>query len=146
MNQIRMLVATLARPRALHQLECQSMSNSTVIRRTFKYRLYGNRRNQRLHQRIDVAGIIWNHMIALQRRYYRLSGKYISRPDRQRHLLKLRRRSPKYSYWQRLGSQADRSWPSATIKPTGFLCLWRPSVPLSERHFHCLESGQRPFS
>jgi len=25
-----------------------------------------------LHQQINIAGLIWNHAIALQRRYYRL--------------------------------------------------------------------------
>lgn len=76
------------------------------VRRTFKYRLYHNRRNKRLYQRIDIAGIIWNHMVALQRRYYRLTGKYISRYDMQRHLAKLRRRSPRFAFWQMVGSQA----------------------------------------
>ena len=75
-------------------------------RRTLKYRLYHNRRNKRLHQRIDVAGLIWNHMVALQRRTYRLGGKYISRYDMQRHLAKLRKHSPRYAHWQLLGSQA----------------------------------------
>lgn len=76
------------------------------VRRTFKYRLYHNRRNRRLHQRLDIAGMIWNHMVALQRRTYRLSGKYISRYDMQRHLAKLRRRSPRFAFWQMVGSQA----------------------------------------
>ena len=30
-----------------------------TIRKTFKYRLYSNRRNKHLHRQIDVAGIIW---------------------------------------------------------------------------------------
>jgi putative transposase len=76
------------------------------VRRTFRYRLYHNRGNKRLHQRIDSAGIIWNHMVALQRRTYRLTGKYISRYEMQRHLAKLRRRSPRFAFWQLLGSQA----------------------------------------
>lgn len=79
---------------------------SMSVRRTFKYRLYHNRRNKRLHQRIDIAGLVWNHMVALQRRYYRLTGKYISRYEMQKHLAKLRRRSPRFAHWQMLGSQA----------------------------------------
>ena len=50
-----------------------------IIRRTFKYRLYKNRRNKHLHREIDVAGMIWNHCVALQRRYYRLTGEYINK-------------------------------------------------------------------
>jgi hypothetical protein len=74
------------------------------VRRTFKYRLYHNRRNKRLQQRLDIAGIIWNHMVALQRRYYQLTGGYISRNDMQRHLATLRRRSPEPG----VEPQADR--------------------------------------
>jgi putative transposase len=77
------------------------------VRKTYKYRFYNNqRRNRLLHQRIDIAGIIWNHMVALQRRYYRLTGGYINCHALQRHLAKLRRRSPRFSFWQQLGSQA----------------------------------------
>ena len=75
------------------------------IRRTYKYRLYHHRRNKHLHQAINVAGLIWNHMVALQRRYYRLTGKYIGQSQMQRHLLKLRRGS-RFAHWRLLGSQA----------------------------------------
>ena len=75
------------------------------IRKTLKYRLYRNRRNKHLMNRIDVAGIIWNHTIALQRRYYQLTGGYIGQSRMQRHLLKLRR-SQRFAFWQKVGSQA----------------------------------------
>jgi len=76
------------------------------IRKTFKYRFYNNRRNKALAQQIDIAGIIWNHILALQRRYYRLTGKYISKYRMTKHIAKLRRRHPKYQFWKLLGSQA----------------------------------------
>lgn len=76
------------------------------VRRTFKYRLYHNRRNKRLQRCLDVAGLIWNHMVALQRRTYRLSGCYIKRYEMQKHLAKLRRGSPRFAHWRLLGSQA----------------------------------------
>ena len=75
------------------------------VRKTLKYRLYHHRRNQQLVNRIDIAGIIWNHMVALQRRYYRMTGKYIGQSRMQHHLLKLRR-TERYAYWQKVGSQA----------------------------------------
>lgn len=75
------------------------------IRKTLKYRLYRNRRNKHLMNRIDVAGIIWNHTIALQRRYYRLTGGYVGQTRMQRQLLKLRR-SQRFAFWQKVGSQA----------------------------------------
>ena len=75
------------------------------VRKTLKYRLYSNRRNKHLINRIDVAGIIWNHTIALQRRYYRMTRGYIGQSRMQRHLLKLRR-SQRFAFWQKVGSQA----------------------------------------
>lgn len=78
---------------------------SIEIRRTYKYRLYANKRTKHLHQQIDVAGIIWNHALALQRRYYRLTGKYISRFRLVTHIGKMRR-TDRFGYWQLVGSQA----------------------------------------
>jgi len=77
-----------------------------TIRKTFKYRLYNNKRNKHLHRQIDVAGIIWNHSVALQRRYYRLTGGYIHKYQLMAHLAKLRMRTDRYAYWQMIGSQA----------------------------------------
>ena len=60
------------------------------VRRTYKFRAYRNaKRDGHLHQQINVAGLIWNHALALQRRYYRLTGKYIS-------LSRLQNTSPSY--------------------------------------------------
>lgn len=75
------------------------------IRRTYKYRLYTSKRNKSLHQQIDVAGIIWNHALAVQRRIYRLTGKYISKFRLMSHLAKMRR-TERFGYWQLVGSQA----------------------------------------
>ena len=82
------------------------MSEIVTIRRTYKYRMYRASRNRRLHQRIDIAGIIWNHCAALQRRYYRLTGRYISIGRLKAHIARLRMKTQRYNYWQRVGSQA----------------------------------------
>ena len=51
------------------------------IRQTFKYRLYRatqsrtywvGKRNRHLLNQIDIAGLVWNHALALQRRYYKV--------------------------------------------------------------------------
>ena len=76
------------------------------IRRSYKYRMYRTSRNKGLYQTINIAGIIWNHSIALQRRYYRLTGESINQAQLKSHLAKLRRSSPKYNYWQKVGSQS----------------------------------------
>lgn len=76
------------------------------IRKTLKYRLYGNRHNKHLHQTIDCAGIAWNHITALQRRYYKLTGRYAHKYAMTKHMAKLRKRGGSYSYLQKLGSQS----------------------------------------
>lgn len=73
------------------------------MRRTFKFRLYENRRNRRLHKTITASGRIWNHCVAFQRTYYRLFGKYCSKASLQKHIAKLRNRRPE---WKQVGSQA----------------------------------------
>ncbi len=79
------------------------MGKST-IRRTYKYQLYRTKKTEYLDAEIEIARQIWNHSLALQKRYFRLYGKYISANRLKGFIAKLRRR--KYSEWQRLGSQA----------------------------------------
>lgn len=76
------------------------------IRKTYKYRLYHSKRNRHLIDAINVSGIIWNHCVALQRRYYRLTGKYIGLHRLQKHTAKLRMKTQGFSHWKLVGSQA----------------------------------------
>ncbi len=73
------------------------------MRRTYKYRLYTNRYNAELVGQIHVAASIWNHSVALTRRYYQRYGRSIGSYRLMKHIARLRRRN---AYWQRLGSQA----------------------------------------
>lgn len=75
------------------------------VRRTYKYRLYTSKRDKHLHQQIDVSGIIWNHALAVHRRCYRLTGKYINKHRLMSHIAKLKR-TERFGYWQNVGSQA----------------------------------------
>jgi putative transposase len=75
------------------------------VRRTYKYRLYTSKRDKHLHQQIDVAGIIWNHALAVQKRYYRLTGKYIHKYRLMSHISRMRR-SRRFGHWRLVGSQA----------------------------------------
>jgi len=77
------------------------------VRRTHKFRMYRNdKRDGHLHQQINVAGLVWNHALALQRRYYRLTGKYIGLGRLKKHIARLRMRTQRYASWKALGSQA----------------------------------------
>lgn len=82
------------------------MSHSIEVRRTYQYRLYRcDKKDRKLRHKIFVASTIWNHFIALQRRYYRLTGKYISLNRMNTHVLKLRK-TQRFALWRDLHSQA----------------------------------------
>ena len=72
---------------------------------TYKFRMYETKRNRHLHQRIDIAGLIWNHCLALQKRYYGMTGKYISAHRMKTHLTKLKK-TERFAHFTELGSQA----------------------------------------
>ncbi|AFY91126.1 RNA-guided endonuclease InsQ/TnpB family protein [Chroococcidiopsis thermalis] len=71
--------------------------------KTLKFKLYNHKRNRFLKQSINAAGVIYNHCIALHKRYYRMWGKHLSCAKLQAHIAKLRKRN---SFWQLVGSQA----------------------------------------
>lgn len=72
---------------------------------TYKYKLYASKQNKHLHRQINVAGCVWNHCIALHRRYYRLYGKSLNKYQLKKHITKLKKQ-PRYAFWCELGSQA----------------------------------------
>ncbi len=75
------------------------------IIRTYKFKLYRSKKNKHLHQQINISGLIYNHCIALHRRYYRLFGKSLNVYALNKHITKLKKLS-KYSHWNLVGSQA----------------------------------------
>lgn len=76
------------------------------VRKTLKYRLYNSRHNRKLHQAIDISGIIWNQCVAAQRHVYESGLGYISKYDLQKRVAQLRRYHPDCQHWQMVGSQA----------------------------------------
>ena len=75
-----------------------------MVTRTFKYRLYRSKRNRRLHQQINAAGVIYNYAISLHKRYYRRYKKSLNVYLLMSHLAK-RRNRPRYAWWRCVGSQ-----------------------------------------
>jgi putative transposase len=72
---------------------------------TYRFKLYNSKRNKKLHRSIDTAGRIYNHLIALHRRYYRLYGKYLNLYKLMKHITKLKK-TKRFANWNTLGSQA----------------------------------------
>lgn len=70
--------------------------------KTLKFKLYQHKRNKYLKRSINAAGVIYNHCIALHKRYYRMWGKHLNCAKLQAHIAKLRKRNP---FWQEVGSQ-----------------------------------------
>ncbi len=71
--------------------------------KTYQFKLYQHKRNKHLHRMINAASNIYNHCIALHKRYYRLSGKHLNKNKLMKHIAKLRNKN---EYWQLVGSQA----------------------------------------
>lgn len=55
---------------------------------TYKYKLYRTKKTKYLDKMLREACFVWNHALALQKRYYRLYHKYISRFDMYKHYSK----------------------------------------------------------
>lgn len=72
---------------------------------TYRYKLYRSKNEKHLEAYNTIACEIWNHCIALHRRYYRLTEKHISGNRMKVHVAKLKK-LPKYAHWKRLNSQA----------------------------------------
>jgi len=73
--------------------------------RTYKYKLYKTKKDKHIHNIINISGIIYNHCIALHKRYYKLYGKHLNKYQLQKHLTKLKKRD-RYSFWKEVPSQA----------------------------------------
>ena len=73
--------------------------------KTFCFKLYHSDHNNALMKQINIAGLIYNHCIALHKRYYRMFGKHIQVYQLMKHLTKLKR-TKRFAYISKIGSQA----------------------------------------
>lgn len=71
--------------------------------KSLKFKLYSHKRNRFLKRSINAAGVIYNHCIAVHKRYYRMWGQHLNCVQLQAHIAKLRKRK---EFWQLVGSQA----------------------------------------
>ena len=72
--------------------------------KTFKFKLYHAKRNKKLHNKINIAGLIYNHCIALHKRYWHLYHKSLNLYDLQKHITKLKK-IERFNYLKELNSQ-----------------------------------------
>ncbi len=71
--------------------------------KTYKFKLYKHKKNKYLHYSINASASIYNHCIALHKRYYKMFGKHLNQYRLMKHIAKLRKH---IKYWQQVGSQA----------------------------------------
>ena len=57
---------------------------------TYRYKLYSSKRNRKIDAMLREACFVWNHALALQKRYYRLTGMYINLNRMQKQALWLK--------------------------------------------------------
>ena len=69
----------------------------------YKYRLYSNKYTKELSQLVTTSTFVWNHIVSLYRRYYKLYGTNPSCTQMQKHIAKVAKNSP---YWNKMGSQS----------------------------------------
>lgn len=55
---------------------------------TYTYKLYHTKRTAKLDAMLSEARFVWNHALALQKRYYSMYGKYIGATQMQKHFAK----------------------------------------------------------
>ena len=71
--------------------------------KTYKFKLYKSKQNRYIHWQINASGSIYNHCIALHKRYYKMFGKHLNVYRLMKHIARLRKR---IRYWRAVGSQA----------------------------------------
>lgn len=135
--------------------------------KTLKFKFYQSKRNRHLKRTINAAGVIYNHCIALHKRYYRMWGKHLNCAKLQAHIAKLRKRK---DFWQLVGSQAVqdicqriekayqlffkhhgkgvrppgfkkvRRYKSFTLKQAGYKFLGGNRIKIGDRVYQCWNS------
>lgn len=69
----------------------------------YKYRLYVNKHTEELSRLVTTSIVVWNHVVALYRRYYKLYKKNPSCLQMQKHIAKIAKRNER---WNLMGSQS----------------------------------------
>lgn len=72
--------------------------------KTYKFKLFSARRNKKLQNKINVAGLIYNHCIALHKRYWHLYHKSLNLYALQKHITKIKK-IKRFEYFKELNSQ-----------------------------------------
>ena len=92
------------------------------MNKAFKFKLYHAKRNKKLHNKINIAGLIYNHCIALHKRYWHLYHKSLNLYDLQKHITKLKK-IERFNYLKELNSQTVQDITERINR--GYKLFWR---------------------
>ena len=92
---------------------------------SYKYNIYKSKNTKYIDYILRECCFVWNHALALQKRYYRIFGKYISYPKMQKHFTKRIKRNILHSQGrqeilQRLDSSYNRFFKKLAKRPPKF--------------------------
>ena len=92
---------------------------------SYKYNIYYSKKTKYLDKMLRECCFVWNHALALQRRYYRMFGKYISVNRMQKYFSKRIKRNLLHSQTvqeilQRLDSAYNRFFKKLAKRPPKF--------------------------
>ena len=73
--------------------------------KTYKLKLYHSKKNKKIQHQLWIACKVYNHCIALHKRYWKIFHKYLNKYKLQKHLAKLKKLE-KFVYWKELPSHA----------------------------------------
>lgn len=92
---------------------------------SYKYKLYKTKNSKHIDAMLREACFVWNHAIALQKRYYSLYGKFIDKNKLQKHYAKRIKRTLLHSQTaqeiiQRLDDSYKRFFKKIAKRPPKF--------------------------
>lgn len=92
---------------------------------SYKYNIYHSKKTKYLDKMLRECCFVWNHALALQRRYYKLFGKYISIGKMKKHFTKRIKRNLLHSQTtqeilERLDESYNRFFKKLAKRPPKF--------------------------
>ena len=90
--------------------------------KTFKFKLFHAKRNKKLHRKINLACLMYNHCIALHKRYWHLYHKSLNLCVLQKHITKLKK-IKRFNYLKELNSQTVQDITERIDR--GYKLFWR---------------------
>ena len=128
--------------------------------KTYKFKLYNSKKNKKLQHQLWVACKVYNHCIALHKRYWHLFHKSLNKNELQKHLTKLKKQKDKavdqvhpgvfssHGNWHQYGSKKHKGTPDPSGKYQGskneleiFLKLVQTGAGHSVLHFFFVEGS-----